>query len=150
VTEDTFREVATIAWVAFGLGATLLLSLLAVIGSWRLFRHASDSMTASTRATLAMEDLSRQLAIQASEPPPQPVQAGFGDLRQQAEDLIGRQARLQELTRSLLETTAMAGGRGPEMEELEQSLGRLEATVGQMAAALANLVQQLEQQEDGR
>jgi hypothetical protein len=150
VTEDTFREVATIAWVAFGLGATLLLSLLAVIGSWRLFRHASDASIASTRATLAMEELARQLALRASTPPAPPLQAGFSDLRQQAEELIGRQARLQELTRSLLETTAMAGGREPEMEELEQSLGRLEATVGQMAAALANLVQELEQHEDGR
>lgn len=147
MTEETFESVATIAWVSFGLGATLLLSLLAVVGTWRLFRHASDASIASTKATLAMEELARQLAIQASMPPPAPT--SFGDLRQQAEELIGRQARLQELTRSLLETAAVDGGHGPAMEDLEQALARLEATVGQMAAALANLVQQLDHQEGG-
>jgi len=143
--QETFEFAAAIAGVSIGLAAALLLSLLAVLGSWRLFRHASDASMASMRATLAMEELARHLASAPGPPPVEAAPRDFDDLRRQAEELMDRQARLQEMARGLLDTAALEGGQSPAaLDELERALERLEGTVGQMAAALANLIQQLE------
>ena len=82
-----------------------------------------------------MEELARHLSMQ---------QAG------QARPGLLEQARLLEQERHLHEagrdTGAFEGGpSSAALAELEMAVGRLDATVSQMAASLANLVQILEQ-----
>lgn len=146
--EETFQFAAAIAGVSIGLAAALILAVLAIIGTWRLFRHASEASLASTRATLAMEELARRLSLAEAGAPAAAAPSNLVDLRQQAEELLTRQQHLQEMARNLLDTAAVEGGQSPvALEEIEGAVSRLEGTVGQMAAALANLVQQLERQE---
>ena len=144
--QETFEFAAAVAGVSIGLGAVLILSVLGVIGTWRLFHHARDASVASTRAALGIEELARQLAGQARAAAPMETHQ-FADLRQQAEALLEQERRLQEMARTLLDTTAVAGGPAPAaLEDLAVAVSRLDATVGEMAASLANLIQLLERQ----
>jgi hypothetical protein len=146
--QETFEVAAAVAGVSIGLAAILLLALLAVIGTWRLFQRATEASLASTRAALSMEDMARRLASRP-EPPVRADDSAIVELRQQAEVLIEGQRRLQETARSLLETAAAGAGPGPvAINDLESAVGRLDATVGQMAASLANLIQLLEGQQE--
>ena len=146
--QETFEFAAAVAGVSIGLAAALLLSLLAVFGTWRLFRNASDASHAASRAALSVEELARRLGG------PQEASADLGQLaglREQAEALVEQQRQLQEMARNLLDTMAVEGGRAPTaFEDLDSSVGRLDATVGQMAASLANLIQLLERQQERR
>lgn len=148
--EETFEFAAAIAGVSIGLASALILVTLSIIGMWRLFRHASDASQATTRAALGMEQLARRLAAQPGPVAPAAEGDGFAELRQQAEDLIERQRRMQEMARNLLDTAALEGAPAPAaLDDLETAVGRLDATVGQMAASLANLIQLLERQQEG-
>jgi hypothetical protein len=145
--QETFEFAAAVAGVSIGLAAILLLSSLAVIGTWRLFRLASEASNAATRATLGIEELARTLAARPSPPPPSEANQ-FAGLRQQAETLIEEQRRLQETARDILDTAAMSTQPAPAaLESLEAAIDRLDANVGQMAAHVANLVQQLEDRQ---
>ena len=63
--------------------------------------------------------------------------------------LLDKQRRLQEITRTLLDTAAMGGAATPgALEDIGAAVGRLDSTVGQMAASLANLIQLLERQQE--
>lgn len=149
--QETFEFAAAIAGVSIGLAAILILSLLTIIGTWRLFRHASDASTASTRAMLSIEELGHRLAGQPAPLPPATEGNRFAELRREAEALIEQQSRLQEMARSLLDTAALEGGPAPAaIDDLESAVGRLDTTVGQMAASLANLIQLLERQQERR
>jgi hypothetical protein len=124
------------------------LSVLAVVGSWRLFRDASKASQAAALASLAIEELARRVG---SVPQAGAESAELAQLRGQAEILIDQQARLQEMARNLLDASAMAGGPSAgAVGELESAVTRLDATVGQMATALANLIQLLERQQARR
>ena len=149
--QETFEFAAAIAGVSIGLGAILILSMLAIIGIWRLFRHASDANLATTQAALSMAELARRLASQAVPTPPAAERSQFGELRRQAEAMIEQQNRLQEMARNLFDTAALDGGSTPvALDGLESVVGRLDTTVGEMAASLANLIRLLERQERGR
>lgn len=143
--EETFEFAAAIAGVSIGLAAILILAVLAIVGTWRLFRHSSDASLASTRAAAAIEEFARSLRDQtapltASAPPGQ-----IAELSQRVEALVEQQNQLQEMARNLLDTAALEGAQpGIGVEELESAVARLEATVGQMAASLANLIQRME------
>jgi hypothetical protein len=145
---ETFEFAAAIAGVSIGLAAVLILSILAIIGSWQLFRRANEAASAATRAALSTEDLVRRLTAQPG------VGAGegqFGELRRQSEALVDQQRRLQDMARNLLDNMAIEGSAAAPaaIQDLEGAIGRLDATVGQMAASLANLIQQLERQQRG-
>ena len=143
--EETFQFAAAIAGVSIGLAAALILSILAVVGTWRLFRDASKASEVALRAALSIEELASRMGGPAS------AVADSGQLtlmRQQAETLIDQQARLQEMARNLLDASAMAPGPpAGTLEEIQGSMARLDANVGQMAAVLANLIQLLERQQ---
>lgn len=140
--EETFQFAAAIAGVSIGLAAALSLSVLAVFSTWRLFRDASRASEEAARASLTVEELARRLGAPAS------AIADSGQLRQQAETLIDQQSRLQDMARNLLDASAMSGGPSAgALDDLNSAVGRLDATVGQMAAALANLIQLLERQQ---
>lgn len=147
--QETFEFAAAVAGVSIGLAAILLLSAFAVIGTWRLFQHASGASLASARAALSVEELARRLASQPEAPPPATEGDQFAELRQQAETLVEEQRRLQEMARNLLDAAAVEGGPAPiALDDLESAVGRLDTTVGQMAASLANLIQLLERQQE--
>lgn len=142
--EDAFEIAAAVAAVS-GLAALLILSLVAIFGAWRLFRQASDNAVATARAVVAVEDLARRLTVPAG-----PAAAGAGDgqladVRQQLAALADQQRQLQEAARQLFEGGGLpATAALPEIDDLEAMVGRLDTTVGQMAASLANLIQLLE------
>lgn len=144
--QETFEVAAAVAGVSIALAAVLILALLAVLGTWRLFHHTTEASLATARAAMSVEDMVQRLANQPV--PPGPADDGqLVELRQQAETLIDQQRRLQEMARNLLDTASAGGGPGPlALDDLESAVGRLDATVGQMAASLANLVQLLEGQ----
>lgn len=148
--EEAFEVAAAVAAIS-GLAALLVLCLLAIFGVWRLFQRSSDVSQASTRAMLSMEDLARRMEGTTSPPAETADGDQFAQLRQQAETLIEQQRRLQDLARTLLETEAVEGGApGAMLDDLERAVQRLDATVGQMAASLANLIQALERPDRGR
>lgn len=141
--EETFEFAAAIAGVSIGLAAALLLTALAVIGTWRLFRHASEASQAAARAAASVEDLARHLSAQ-----PPPAQAGTPELHSQLAALTESQQRLEDAARRLVEASA-AGPPGV-LDDVESSISRLDTTVGQMAASLTNLIQLLERQQERR
>ncbi len=140
-------EVAAAVAAIFGLGALLALAVLVIVGTWQLFRHGSDASLATTRAVLSIEELARRLASQPAPTPTAADSSQFAELRQQAEAMIEQQRRLQEMANNLLDTEALAGGPGHgAFDDLETTVRRLDTTVGEMAATLANLIQALERQ----
>jgi hypothetical protein len=143
--EETFQFAAAVAGVSIGLAAVLILSILAVVGTWRLFRDATKASEVTLRAALNIEDLAGRMGGPAL------AVADSGQLtlmRQQTETLIDQQQRLQEMARNLIDASAMtAGPSAATLEEIQASMARLDANVGQMAAVLANLIQLLERQQ---
>jgi hypothetical protein len=147
--QETFEFAAAIAGVVVGLAAITILAIVGVVGVWQLFRRASDASTAATRAALGTEELARHVATQLMA---QPRGNGgqLADLRHQAEGLLEQQHELQDMTRNLLDSAAIEGGPAPAaLGEVEMAISRLDSTVGQMAASLANLIQLLERQQKG-
>ncbi|MEX2158187.1 MAG: hypothetical protein WEB04_02175 [Dehalococcoidia bacterium] len=146
---DTFEFAAAIAGVCIGLGAALLLSITAVVGSWRMFGQASKASEAASRAALSVEELARRIAS------PQPFAAENGpmsDVRRQSERLSEQQEalrvqqeQLHQMLRTLLDETAPAPTTS--LDEIELSISRLDGTVAQMASALTSLIQLLERQQ---
>ncbi len=144
--EHAFEIASAVAAVS-GLAALLVMSLVAVVGTWRLFRHASDTSLATARTVVAVEDLARRLASAgpAGQHSVDPTQGA--DVRQQLAGLAEQQRQLQEMARNLLDTVALSGTAAPpELDDLEVTVNRLETTTGQMAASLANLIQILERE----
>jgi hypothetical protein len=108
---------------------------------------ASESQLSSTRAMLAIEDLGRRMTNQAYAQSNDRVEArGIAELRRQAESLMQQQARLQETARELLEPDSEAMAAGAALEDLHGAITRLDSTVGDMAASLANLIHLLERE----
>ena len=148
--EETFEFAAAIAGVSIGLGAALLLAVLAVVGAWRLFRGANEASMAASRAALTVEQLALQLTglpsstTAATEHQPT-------DLGLQMQTLIDEQRQLHDAARALLDRAALEGGPGSAaVDELESTINRLDTTVGQMATSLANLIRLLERQQEHR
>jgi hypothetical protein len=146
---DTFEFAAAIAGVSIGLGAALLLSLAAVVNSWRMYAQASKASESASRAALSVEELARRIAT------PQPFAAENGPmsdvrhqsdrLSEQQEALRIQQEQLQQMLRTLLEETAPAPTTS--LDEIELSISRLDGTVAQMASAVTSLIQVLERQQ---
>lgn len=147
--EEAFEFAAAVAGVTIGLAAVLALAVLAGVGAWRLFQYAGEASQAATRAALSVEELARRLAAQPPSREGPPTDGSqWAELRQQAELLLDQQRRLQEMARDLMDMAALESRPAPAaLEELEAAVGRLDSTVGQMAAYLANLVQSLERQQ---
>jgi hypothetical protein len=142
--EEAFEIAAAVAAIG-GLGVLLLVGLMGAAFVWRLFRQASENTLAATRAVLAIEDLGRRLSNQAFVQSSERVESnGISALRRQAESLLQQQGRLQEMARDLLEPDSDALAPGTSFGELEAAVTRLDRTVGDMAASLANLIHLLE------
>jgi len=145
--EETFEFAAAVAGVSIGLAAVLMLAVLAIIGSWRLFRHASEAQQAATKASITVAEMARRI----ESPIALAADAGAAELRREIETLILQQRQLQDSARGMLDAAVVAGGPAPrELEELGATVNRLDTTVGQMATSLANLIRLLEQQQGQR
>jgi hypothetical protein len=146
--KEAFEFAAAIAGVAVGLTSITILAVVGVVGVWQLFRRANEASAATTRAALGAEELARHVATQLmAQAQPRGTSNGgqFADLRHQAEALLEQQRELHELTRSLVDTAATEGGAASaDLTDVEMAINRLDSTVGQMAASLANLIQLLE------
>lgn len=146
---EDFEFAVAVAGTSIGLIALLFLAAVSLISTWKLFRQAGQASEAATRSHLAIEELARRLA-RAEGPAPAPapeIRAGeeLAELRRQAEDLMERQSRLQETMRNLIESGVLETGAPAEsFQNLEEAVRQLESTVSQMAAAMANLMQEVE------
>lgn len=147
---ETFEFAAAIAGVSIGLAAVLILAVMSFITTWRLFRQSSDASQASAQAAIRIEELVRRLAGQGSSSAQNSDDDQFAHLREQAEELMEQQRRMQETVGNLLDTEALDGDQPSAVDDLETSISRLDNTVGQMAASLANLIQLLEGQQERR
>ena len=148
---EAFEFAAAIAGVVAGLSAITILGIMGVVGAWQLFHRASEASAAATRAALGAEELARHVSTQLMAQPRLSVTNGGGlsDLREQAEALLDQQRELHELARNLLDA---APGESPEqsaLTDIELAINRLDSTVGQMAASLANLMQHLGREQRG-
>jgi hypothetical protein len=131
---------AVVAAVVMGLGGLLIFTLAGVIGGWRSFRLAGDAANAAAAASVAVQDLARQLsARQAALPNEQVATAAsaLSNLRGEAASLLDQQARLQDATRKLVEARVLGGeDAGRQLQELEDALRRLEDQIGRIARSL--------------
>ncbi len=142
---ETFEFAAAVAGVSIGLAALLFLAAVSVIGTWRVSKHAIESSVAAARASLSVEELARRLADRSVAPTEDASR--FAELHGEAEMLIQQQHQLQQMARGLLETmTTESSQPAIGLDELESSINRLDATVGEMAASLANLIRLLDRQ----
>ena len=146
--EETFQIAAAVAGVSIGLAAVLIFAILAIIGSWRLFRHASEAQQAAMEASITVAEMVRRIESPTASVPDAGAPA---ELTRELETLILQQRQLQDSARGMLDAAAVAGGPAPhELEELAATVSRLDTTVGQMATSLANLIRLLEQQQGQR
>jgi len=146
--EETFEFVAAIAGVSIGLAAILILAILAIVGTWRLFRHASEAQQAAIKASITVEEMARRIVTPMAPAGDSGAQA---EPRREIETLILQQRQLQDSARGMLDAAAVAGGQAPhELDGLETTVSQLDTTVGQMATSLANLIRLLEQQQEYR
>jgi hypothetical protein len=131
---------AAVAAVSIGLGGLLLFTLIAAVGSWRVFERASDAATEAARASAAIEDLARQMAARnEAEIQPQ-ARPEVEELRQQADALKAQQLQLEDALLALI--AASGPGSKPDarqLEDLESALARLGDNVDRMSAAVVDL-----------
>jgi hypothetical protein len=143
--EDAFEIAAAVAAIS-GLAALLVMSLIAVVSTWRLFRHTSDTAVATARSVAAVEEAARRLQAPQPAPAAGAGSAAGAELTQQIAHLLEQHRQLQEALRRFLESASLPSAPIPELDDLEVTVNRLETTVGQMAASLANLIQILERE----
>ena len=128
---------ASIAAVCIGLGGLLLFTLIGTVGSWMVFTRASRAANEAEKASILVQDLSRQLAFrEASQPMVDVAQAAsqIAGLRTQADALLQQQTRLQDAVRNLVE----AGVLRSDNSELEGAMKRLEENIARIAAAVTS------------
>lgn len=162
--ESNLEFALAVAGASIGLAALLVFALVTIINTWRTFSSASRASREAQNALLTVQELARHLTAQRAPPPAtaeaaeaagegarlsatelEAVVSGFSELRHQADDLIERQVRLQEAVRNLVESRALGGAESSDvLRELEATVKRLETTMGQMAAAVANLTQRVD------
>jgi hypothetical protein len=166
LSSQDFVSAAAIAGTSIGLAFLLMVCVVAVLAVWKLHTRSMEAFEEAIRASLSMQDLAQRIegaAPAAGAPAPGPAPSvdtgalaasldetarGLAQLRQQADDLLDRQARLQDAVRNLIESRALEGAQAAEtLRELQAAVTRLEATVGQMAAAVANLAQRIERRD---
>ncbi len=139
---------AAVAAVTMGLGGLLLFTLVGTLGGWRVFRLASQAANEAAKVSLAMQDLARHLSARPSATSPaadlQRAADELSDLRRRADGLFEQQARLQEAVRNLVEARVLGTeDSNQHLEALESAVKRLEGSLSQVAAAVANLSQRI-------
>lgn len=166
MSSQDFVSAAAIAGTSIGLAFLLMVCVAAVVAVWRLHARSMEAFEEAIRASLSVQELTEAIG-RATPGLGAPVQGppgaadtgtlmasleeearGLAELRRQADDLLDRQARLQDAVRNLIESRALEGAQAAEtLRDLQAAVSRLEATVGQMATAIANLAQRIERRD---
>ncbi len=166
MSSQDFVSAAAIAGTSIGLAFLLTICVAAVVALWRLHTRSMDAFEEAIRASLSMQELAQRIERGGGAPMAAPQGAtvaadagaiaasldesarGLAQLRQQADDLLDRQARLQEAVRNLIEARALEGAQAAEtLRDLQAAVTRLETTLNQMATVLANLAQRIERRD---
>jgi methyl-accepting chemotaxis protein len=124
-----------------GLGGLLLFTLIATIGSWRVFSQASRAAADAARASQSVQELARYLSSRSAQQLPiidlREEADELADLRRQADLLIDQQARLQEAVRNLVESGALGATNSErQLRDLDGIIRRLEDNLARVAAAV--------------
>lgn len=132
---------AAVAAVVMGLGGLLLFTLIATIGSWRVFSQASRAASDAARASQSVQELARYLSSRSAQQLPiidlREEADELADLRRQADLLIDQQARLQEAVRNLVESGALGATNSErQLRDLDGIIRRLEDNLARVAAAV--------------
>jgi hypothetical protein len=132
---------AAVAAVVMGLAGLLLFTLIAAIGSWRMFSQASRAAAEAARASQSVQELARYLSSRSAQQLPiidlREEADELADLRRQADLLIDQQARLQEAVRNLVESGALgATASDRQLRDLDGIVRRLEDNLARVAAAV--------------
>jgi hypothetical protein len=137
---------AAVAAVSIGLGGLLLFTLVAALGSWRTFERASSAATEAAKASIALQDLARQMAAREDAQVNRAAVRSddIEDLRRQTDALIAQQARLRDVLRTLLASEPRGGDDASDdapdkVRELEAALSRLDENLDRASAAVAGL-----------
>lgn len=145
-TASNWEFAAAIAAVCIGLGGLLLFTLIGTIGAWRLFDRTLRTASAAEKASVIVQDLSRQLAMrEASQPAANDLTqaaAQLSGLRIQADALLQQQSLLQDAVRNLVEAGVLRSeGSGGDLKDLEGAVKRLDEQLARIGTAVANLGQ---------
>lgn len=145
-TASNWEFAAAIAAVCIGLGGLLLFTLIGTIGAWRLFDRTLRTASAAEKASVIVQDLSRQLAMrEASQPAANDLTqaaAQLSGLRVQADALLQQQSLLQDAVRNLVEAGVLRSeGSGGDLKDLEGAVKRLDEQLARIGTAVANLGQ---------
>ena len=136
--EETFEFAAAVAGVSIGLAAVLILAILAIIGSWRLFRHASGAQQAAMEASITVAEMVHRIESPIA---PAADAAASAELRREIETLILQHRQLQDSARGMLDAAAVAGGPAPREPEARGAAASRPGTPdGQLAAPLSSLI----------
>jgi hypothetical protein len=128
---------AAAAAVIIGLGGLVLLTVLGAIGWWRLLDQARRSAAEASSASLAVQELARQLAEQAASEPEATarlyeIAAQVAELRRQSDVLLDQQGRLRTAIHGLAAVEGTPAGR---VVELEDVMRRLEDNLRRVSTA---------------
>lgn len=145
-TASNWEFAAAIAAVCIGLGGLLLFTLIGTIGAWRLFDRTLRTAGAAEKASVIVQDLSRQLAMrEASQPAANDLTqaaAQLSGLRIQADALLQQQSLLQDAVRNLVEAGVLRSeGSSGDLKDLEGAVKRLDEQLARIGTAVANLGQ---------
>ncbi len=133
---------AAVAAVTLGLGGLLLFTAIATVGAWRIFGAASDAAAEAARTTEAVQELGRQLALEALRKD-QDDAPEVTELRRRVDLLMEQQARLQETLRGVADAAPGHAAGEQHVRDLETAVRRLEEMVSEIAIAVADLNQRL-------
>ncbi|MDP9237827.1 MAG: hypothetical protein M3P30_10630 [Chloroflexota bacterium] len=138
---------AAVAAIAIGLGGLLIITIIGVIGSWRVYDSARAAAIESEKASLLAQEAARPRAAPEVPPALPPASGEFdgalrslSELRAQADALMDQQRRLHEAVRNLVEAGVLRSeGPGQDVTEIHAAIERIEEHLSQIAAAVVNL-----------
>lgn len=133
---------AAVAAISIGLGGLLLFALVTSFTHWRVLREAAQAATSASKASVAVEELVRQLqpSLLRGAGVPGHDATELEALRRQTGALMEQQTRLQDAMRNLLDAGLLRGEESRrQYEQLEAAVRKLDLHLNELAAAVANV-----------
>jgi hypothetical protein len=139
---------AAVAAVAIGLGGLLVMTVVGVIASWRVYEDTRSAAMEAEKASLLVQEAARLRIASESQPPTaRPVAMdldgalrSLSELRAQVDALMEHQRRLQDTVRDLVESNAVRAQRQqPDLGDVQSAIKRMEDHISEIAAAVVNL-----------
>ena len=134
---------AAVVAVTMGLGGLLVFTLIAAIGSWRVFDRMARAAQEAEKSSVLVQELAREIAARESATGIATDLAResrkFGELRQQSQALREQQAQRNDAVRNLVEAGVLKTESSRELKELVETVQRVDAKMTRLAADVANL-----------